>query len=668
MKKIFSLILSLVMLLSITSGLNLTAYADVQTGKCGDNVRYSLDTSTGVLTISGTGDMTGYLDGQSPFYSDDNVKSVVIENGITSIGSNLFQECSSLSSITIPDGVTFIGNNTFYHCSALKSIVLPDGVTLIGEGAFSYCKRLVSITIPVSTKVIGFKTFFNCSSLIKVYYKGTKSQFDKIEVYSEYDSDNSRFTNAITICTDGIYTKNKTVSIDGVDYTLNDDYTASAGVDYKYVYDENIIIPSSVEYEGFTFKITNIKHEGFKDCSKLKSIIISSGITSIDWKAFYGCTSLTYVSIPNSVTSIGSEAFSNCSSLTSITIPNSVTKFGNYILGKKLDRIYYTGTKAQWEALGIDSGYNYFLCNASIILFSDGIKGNYNTVVVDGLKCELKNDGKASVEGCTDNVQDIIIPSSIEYEGFNFDITDISEQAFKNCNKLKNVKISDNVTSIGWSAFYYCENLKSVTIPNSLTTIGSYAFYGCANLTDIYYDGTQDDWNKIDIREYNEPLTNATIHCSLTPEPTPTPETEPTPSPAPSPTPTPEPTPSPIPTPTQPTTTAPTQPTTTPTTAAKAVAKPKSASIKKLKAAKKAVAVEWKKVSGVSGYEIQVATDKKFKKNKKTTTVKKQKTTKVTIKKLKAKKKYYVRIRTYKTVNGKKVYSAWSKVKTIKTK
>ena len=100
----------------------------------------------------------------------------------------------------------------------------------------------------------------------------------------------------------------------------------------------------------------------------------------------------------------------------------------------------------------------------------------------------------------------------------------------------------------------------------------------------------------------------------------------------------------------------------------KAVAKPKSAKIKKVKAAKKAVSVEWKKVSGVKGYQIQVATDKKFKKNKKTATVKKQKTTKVTIKKLKAKKKYYVRIRTYKTVNGKKVYSAWSKVKTVKTK
>ena len=98
------------------------------------------------------------------------------------------------------------------------------------------------------------------------------------------------------------------------------------------------------------------------------------------------------------------------------------------------------------------------------------------------------------------------------------------------------------------------------------------------------------------------------------------------------------------------------------------VAKPKSAKFKKVKSAKNAISVEWKKVSGVKGYQVQVATDKKFKKNKKTVNIKKQKTTKTTVKKLKAKKKYYVRIRTYKIVNGKKVYSAWSKVKGVKTK
>lgn len=135
------------------------------------------------------------------------------------------------------------------------------------------------------------------------------------------------------------------------------------------------------------------------------------------------------------------------------------------------------------------------------------------------------------------------------------------------------------------------------------------------------------------------------------------------------------------------TTSAPTtQPTTKPTTTkaskptknAKKVSgnwvdsKYKKASISKLSKGKKAITVKWKKVSTIKGYQIQLATDKKFKKNKKTVTISKQKTTKTTVKKLKAKKKYYVRIRTYKNVKyqGKtiKVYSSWSKVKTIKTK
>lgn len=135
------------------------------------------------------------------------------------------------------------------------------------------------------------------------------------------------------------------------------------------------------------------------------------------------------------------------------------------------------------------------------------------------------------------------------------------------------------------------------------------------------------------------------------------------------------------------TTSAPTtQPTTKPT--AKKASKPtknakkvsgdwvdskyKKASISKLSKGKKAITVSWKKVSTIKGYQIQLATDKKFKKNKKTVTISKQKTTKTTVKKLKAKKKYYVRIRTYKNVKyqGKiiKVYSSWSKVKTVKTK
>ena len=112
-----------------------------------------------------------------------------------------------------------------------------------------------------------------------------------------------------------------------------------------------------------------------------------------------------------------------------------------------------------------------------------------------------------------------------------------------------------------------------------------------------------------------------------------------------------------------------TQPTTKPSTTKNTEAvKPKKTSIKKLSKGKKKFTVTWAKVSGVKGYQIQYSSDKKFKKNNKSVTVTKQKTTKATVKKLKSKKKYYVRVRTYKTVNGKKIYSPWSKVKSVKTK
>jgi len=106
-----------------------------------------------------------------------------------------------------------------------------------------------------------------------------------------------------------------------------------------------------------------------------------------------------------------------------------------------------------------------------------------------------------------------------------------------------------------------------------------------------------------------------------------------------------------------------TQPTTKPSTTKNTeTVKPKKTSIKKLSKGKKKFTVTWAKVSGVKGYQIQYSSDKKLKKNNKSVTVTKQKTTKATVKKLKSKKKYYVRVRTYKTVNGKKIYSSWSKI------
>ncbi len=108
--------------------------------------------------------------------------------------------------------------------------------------------------------------------------------------------------------------------------------------------------------------------------------------------------------------------------------------------------------------------------------------------------------------------------------------------------------------------------------------------------------------------------------------------------------------------------------TSTTTTTTTSTQTPATVKVSKTTAKKKGVVVTWKKVKNVTGYEIQLATDKKFKKNKKTVKVNKQNASKKTVKKLKSKKKYYVRVRSYKIVNGKKVYSKWSKIKTVKTK
>ena len=137
------------------------------------------------------------------------------------------------------------------------------------------------------------------------------------------------------------------------------------------------------------------------------------------------------------------------------------------------------------------------------------------------------------------------------------------------------------------------------------------------------------------------------------------------------PNPTPNPTPAPSPAPAQP---VPAPSTSTSAPAAQTTAQPaapknnKKVKVASAKAGKKSVKVTWKKVKGIKGYQIQYSTNKKFKKGNKTITVKSTKSTSATIKKLKSKKKYYVRMRTYKIVNGKKVYSAWSKAKSVKVK
>lgn len=119
------------------------AFGETYSGSCGENVTWMLDTSTGVLTISGKGAMHDYNPDyyyDLPWHSDRRIIiSVSIEKGVTSIGDYAFYQCSSLASINIPESVTSIGKRAFAYCTGLTSINIPESVTSIGDDAFSDC-------------------------------------------------------------------------------------------------------------------------------------------------------------------------------------------------------------------------------------------------------------------------------------------------------------------------------------------------------------------------------------------------------------------------------------------------------------------------------------------------------------------------------------------------
>ena len=226
MKKIFTLL--------CVAFLATSLLANVVTGTCGDNLQWAYDTDTHALTITGSGDM--YWSGERPWAQvAGEITSVSLPDGLTSIGSSAFYDCSSLTSITIPNSVTSIGDDAFYDCSSLTSVTIGNSVTSIGSSAFHSCSSLISITIPNSVTSMGIYAF--------------------------------RYCNSLTFVTLG----NGLTSIG---------YCAFCGC-YSLT---SITIPNSV---------TSIEHGAFQDCSSLSSVTIPNSVESIGYEAFDSCSRVT---------------------------------------------------------------------------------------------------------------------------------------------------------------------------------------------------------------------------------------------------------------------------------------------------------------------------------------------------------------------------------------
>lgn len=256
---------------------------------------WRMDGTTLIISGSGPMDNWGYWDHQmwikAP-WKEERVYTVVIEDGITSIGDGAFMEMWDLKTVSIPSSITRIGESAFDACG-ISEITIPNSVKTIDSRAFEQTS-IISITIPNSVTSIGDCLFFMC-----------------------YDLKNVVMSENVT-----------------------------------YIPEATFMWCQELESVKLSNRTTYIGPRTFESCENLSSIIIPTGVTKIEYRTFFG-TAISNITLPEGVTSIGEEAFACCDNLSSIVIPNSVTYIDNSAFyGCEIVTIYGTpGSYAQTYAI-----------------------------------------------------------------------------------------------------------------------------------------------------------------------------------------------------------------------------------------------------------------------------------------------------------------------------
>lgn len=255
---------------------------------------YLFDAAAGILKIIENAGTTQWRN--DPQVKEEDVKKVVFEKGVTSIGDKAFYDCLNLKEVELPEGLTSIGDNAFYKCSNLKEIELPEGLTTIGKQAFWNCTGLEEVNLPEGLTTLGEDVFYLCKGLKRVNLP------------------------------EGLTTLGKQVfnRCSGLKEIKLPASLTSIG-------DKAFMYCSSLEEVEIPEKITIIGVQTFSNCTRLKKFTFPEKLKTIGTSAFQKCESLTKVILPDNLELIDQNAFEDCSNLTEVIIPAGIVTVGSWV-------------------------------------------------------------------------------------------------------------------------------------------------------------------------------------------------------------------------------------------------------------------------------------------------------------------------------------------------
>ena len=508
----------------------------------GNGLSWSLS-SAGELVISGEGAIPDYTSASGAPWADqtNEIITITIDEGITSIGAYAFSGCSSATSINLPtSGITSIGDRAFENCG-FKAFSMPYSVRTIGEGAFYGCSSLANLSISYSATSIGEYAFSGCA------FQGISIPYNLTSI------SNGMFANCPNL--NSIYLDSNIISIGESAFSGCTNLSNVYMSDSLKTIGKQAFMNSGIQSLSIPKNITVIKTETFSGCTNLERITFGESLTTIETLAFSGCTKLTSITINDPIASIAAGAFSGCSALATVNSyvdPDKLTwgaSADDFISGKGTKCLVpsryaaaYTSKFADLNLAFESSVLGNGTCgdNATWLLDGDG------TLIISGTGAMYDfNDNDPTWDSVSYRIKHVVINSgvtsvgnyafsnygSIESVTLSETVSSIGDYAFSDTNNLRTVNLSEGltvikdgafqesaiksltipsgVTTIGYAAFdksqlesitfaensklknipektfNYCTNLKSIVIPDSVTSIGIRAFYGCEDLSEV---------------------------------------------------------------------------------------------------------------------------------------------------------------------------------------